>query len=209
MKHLCQFVIVVVLTVVYINISRSIIPEPLMVRHITLSLPGTEAKSYDGLDTVQLDCMARNIFFEARGESAKGKAMVGFVVLARTQSPHFPDTVCDVVHQANVDHLGRKIRYECSFSWYCDGINHKIDYHNPVIAKEWEQSLIVARLVMLGKVKPPINMRGVTHYHAKYVHPFWANNKNYRLVARVGDHLFYRWKKAMLPKYEPAIVAMN
>jgi spore germination cell wall hydrolase CwlJ-like protein len=33
---------------------------------------------------------------------------------------------------------------------------------------------------------------GSTHYHAKYVNPAWA--KDFALVGRIGEHIFYRWE---------------
>lgn len=172
---------------------------------INLPIPAQTSTAYDPLDHVQLDCLAHNIFFEARGESAKGKAMVGFVVMERTLSPHFPHTICGVVHQANTDKNGKIIKYKCSFSWYCDGKEHYVDFHNPISEKEWQQSYLIAKLIMLNQLKAPIDMAGVTNYHASYVKPFWSkDHKNFRLVAKIGDHLFYRWRKATYPKIELA-----
>src|ERR1700758_3275653 len=85
-----------------------------------LAIPQSVSVSHHGiLDHEQLDCMARNIFFEARGEPARGKAMVGLVVLERVQSPHFPHTICEVVQQAVHDPHGHIIQNKCQFSWYC------------------------------------------------------------------------------------------
>jgi spore germination cell wall hydrolase CwlJ-like protein len=173
---------------------------------VAVALPHNTLLPVQMLDMVQLDCMAQNVFFEARGESANGKMMVAMVVLERTMSPHFPSTVCGVVHQANLDADGYPIKYQCSFSWVCDGEKHDIDFTNDTVAKEWEQSYTIAKLVMLGALKPKLDMEGVTHYHANYVKPFWIKSKNYKLVARVGDHLFYRWSKATLPKLNVASI---
>jgi spore germination cell wall hydrolase CwlJ-like protein len=168
-----------------------------------LPIPQTATLTQHSLiDHDQLDCMARNIFFEARGEPARGKAMVGLVVLERIQSPHFPHTVCQVVEQAEHDANGNIIRNKCQFSWVCDGKDHYIDLDNPCVQEEWKQSYLVAEMVMLHQVKEKIDMDGVTHYHNGTVSPDWAHNKNYRLVARIGHHLFYRWKNALLPKIE-------
>lgn len=173
---------------------------------VPLALPPNTQQQVKMLDMVELDCMARNVFFEARGENANGKMMVATVVLERTMSPHFPGTVCGVVNQANTDANGKIIKYQCSFSWVCDGEKHDIDFTNEAVAKEWEQSYTIAKLVMLGALKPKLDMEGVTHYHAKYVKPFWSKDKNYKMVARVGDHLFYRWKKATMPKLNVAAI---
>lgn len=165
---------------------------------IKLAIPPSRSVSHHFLDSVQLDCLARNVFFEARGESAEGKAMVAFVTIQRTKSAHFPDTICRVVHEGSMD--GGK---GCQFSWVCNGKNHTIDFYNKTIDKEWQQSYKIARMVMLGILKPPIDMDGITNYHAQYVHPKWArDHKDFKFVAIIGHHLFYRWKKADMPKIQ-------
>jgi len=166
---------------------------------ISIPIPHQSIKK-EPLDTVQLDCLAKNIYYEARGESAKGKMMVAMVVIERTRSPHFPATICGVVHQANTDSAGRIIKNQCAFSWYCSGKPTTPDFSDPVVQREWAESYTIAKLVMSGKIRPTIDMDGVTHYHANYVKPSWSRNKNYKLVARIGDHLFYRWKMANKPK---------
>lgn len=153
------------------------------------------------IDYQALQCMTENIFFEARGESDEGKAMVGVVVIQRMKSPHFPDTVCGVVHQAITDNNGFPIKNLCQFSWYCDGRTDSINLHNEQVADEWIASQKIARAVLSGKYKKlMVKYTGVTHYHADYSDPYWAHNKNYRMVIRVGSHMFYRWKKADDPQ---------
>src|SRR5687768_8008921 len=54
-------------------------------------------------DQVELECLAKTIYFEARGESEQGQRAVAAVVLNRVRSPDFPDSVCEVVHQGGTD----------------------------------------------------------------------------------------------------------
>lgn len=61
-----------------------------------------------------LDCLAAAVYYEARGESAAGRAAVAQVVLNRTGRPGFPKTVCAVVYQ------GAKSG-DCQFSFVCNG----------------------------------------------------------------------------------------
>ncbi len=51
------------------------------------------------LTPIQLDCMAKNIYFEAAVESTAGKMAVAHVTLNRVNSKRFPTTVCGVVKQ--------------------------------------------------------------------------------------------------------------
>jgi spore germination cell wall hydrolase CwlJ-like protein len=208
MKSFCSFIAWLSVTGFCMLMAAALFSMFYVKPHVLVNLPipnqGSQFNHYP--DTVQLDCMARNIFFEAGNQSAKGKMMVGMVVLERTKSPHFPSTVCGVVEQANLTASGNIIKHECSFSWMCDGKQHVVDFDNPTVRQTWNQSYTIAKLVMSGKLRPHIDMSGVTHYHANYVKPDWARNKNYKLVAVVGNHMFYRWKKANLPKLQ---VAMN
>jgi spore germination cell wall hydrolase CwlJ-like protein len=209
MKTFCQIVAFITFTGFSMLVSGALFKMVILDPRVTIELP-VPSNPYtlskgEYVDTQQLDCMARNLFFEARGESAKGKVMVAYVVLERTKSVHFPDTICGVVNQANHDELGRIIRYQCSFSWVCDGLNHSDDFSDPSLNKEWEQSYEIAKDVMLGKIKAPIDMTGVTNYHANYVKPYWAKDfKDFKLVATIDHHLFYKWRKATLPKLELA-----
>ena len=58
-----------------------------------------------------LDCLALNIYFEARGEPLQGKLAVGHVVINRVGDEKFPANVCQVVLQG-----GEAVRYRCQFS---------------------------------------------------------------------------------------------
>lgn len=58
-------------------------------------------------------CLAKAVYFEARGESLQGQVAVAEVILNRVESPRYPHSVCGVVQQAG--HGG------CQFSFTCDG----------------------------------------------------------------------------------------
>ena len=46
-----------------------------------------------------VDCLARNVYYEARGESLAGQYAVAEVTMNRKASLGYPKTVCDVVYQ--------------------------------------------------------------------------------------------------------------
>src|SRR5688572_22282571 len=58
--------------------------------------------------TLELRCLAENIYFEARGEPLKGQYAVAEVTLNRMVSPFFPDSECDVVHEKRWDPLRKR-----------------------------------------------------------------------------------------------------
>ena len=59
------------------------------------------------------DCLAFDVYFEARGEPEAGQYAVAEVTMNRVASGRYPDTVCGVVHQKNWDPLRK--RYVSAF----------------------------------------------------------------------------------------------
>ena len=49
------------------------------------------------LSDKDVDCLARNIFYEAGSEPIEGKVAVGMVTINRTQDERYPQNVCGVV----------------------------------------------------------------------------------------------------------------
>lgn len=122
-------------------------------------------------------CLTEALYFEARGESVKGQFAVAEVILNRVDSARFPNTACKVVNQGT----GR--RFQCQFSYTCDGRNE--DIHEQAA---WNRAGKVARILMDG-TKRDLTL-GATHYHTKSVRPRWS-----RVFARtvtIGAHHFYR-----------------
>jgi spore germination cell wall hydrolase CwlJ-like protein len=130
-----------------------------------------------------VECLARNIYFEARGESVKGQEAVGLVTLNRTKDDNYPKSVCDVVYQAERDQRGNPIRDRCQFSWYCDGRADVI--HDQEV---YEESEAVARRVLFDRLEDFTH--GAVNYHADYVRPRWASGVVQ--TAEIGRHIFYR-----------------
>src|SRR5262245_54546256 len=124
----------------------------------------------------ELDCLAKTIYFEARGESEKGQRAVAAVVLNRVRSSRFPDTICDVVHQ------GGTASRDCQFSWWCDGLSDK-----PKDRKAWERAVAIARDVINGAPDPT---KGALYFHETHVSPSWRTQL--RRVATIGSHIYYR-----------------
>jgi spore germination cell wall hydrolase CwlJ-like protein len=122
-------------------------------------------------------CLAEALYFEARGESVRGQFAVAEVVLNRVTSGRFPDSVCGVVHQ------GTGKRYQCQFTYNCDGMKEVIHEKGA-----WIQAGKIARLMLDGA--PRQLTAGATHYHTKSVRPRWS--RQFDLTATIGVHRFYR-----------------
>ncbi|WP_372884908.1 cell wall hydrolase [Shimia sp.] len=122
-------------------------------------------------------CLAEALYFEARGESTKGQFAVAEVILNRVDDDYYPASLCDVVNQGT----GRK--YQCQFTYTCDGLSDKI--REP---QAYERVGKVARLMMDGA--PRELTSGATHYHTKAVSPSWS--RKFKRTATIGVHHFYR-----------------
>jgi len=133
-----------------------------------------------------LHCLATAVYFEARGESAKGQRAVAEVVLARTRVKGRPKSVCGVVYQ------GSHRKWRCQFSFACDG---RSDVARNKKAWKRAKKIAAAALRARGKAKTKV-VRGATFYHARYVKPRWA--KHMIVVARIGSHIFYKPKHGRL-----------
>jgi spore germination cell wall hydrolase CwlJ-like protein len=116
-----------------------------------------------------LECLARNVYYEARGESPAGQYAVAEVTMNRRASPFYPKTLCEVVYQKS------------AFSW-TEG-----DVDAPA-GPEWRRALKIAEEVYYQRRAPALP--GVLHYHATYVRPDWSKDRV--RVARIGRHVFYR-----------------
>lgn len=138
----------------------------------------------------QAQCMALNIYHEARDGSVLGQRAVAMVTLNRVESQRYPDDVCSVVYQANRDSNGNIIRHQCQFSWFCDGKSDRPNTENVIEARAWElaQEIAIEMIVDYGTMED--FTEGSTMYHADWVNPYWADD--YEFVTRIDDHLFYR-----------------
>ena len=85
----------------------------------------TEKQIYASDEHVQ--CLAMNMYHEARDQGTAGKLAVSAVVMNRVNDNRFPNSVCEVVLQGPTrpswkdPSISYPIRNRCQFSWYCDG----------------------------------------------------------------------------------------
>lgn len=120
-------------------------------------------------------CLAKALYFEARGETIKGQVAVAEVILNRVDSRAYPNSVCAVVHQGG--------RRGCQFSFVCDGKADKIRER-----AAYEHVAKIAKVMLDGA--PRTLTQGATHFHTGQVRPRWAHR--FPRTARIGAHYFYR-----------------
>ena len=123
----------------------------------------------------EVECLARNMYFEARGESTAGQLAVGQVTINRTKNEHYPNTICGVVSQRH------------QFSWKWDGREDRITQ-----PKVYSQIEAMAEVLYddyyVANTFPDI-VDGATHFHTASVNPQW---KGKTLIVRIGNHNFYK-----------------
>ncbi|WP_296595474.1 cell wall hydrolase [Phenylobacterium sp.] len=139
-----------------------------------------------------LECLTEAVYYEARGESARGQAAVAQVVMNRVKHPAFPKSVCAVVFQG----AGRS---GCQFSFACDG---SMKRRRETLA--WNRARDVAARALSGALRGEIG--SATHFHTTAVSPAWAPQM--LRVANVGTHVFYRFSPYRLrvaPATAPAV----
>jgi N-acetylmuramoyl-L-alanine amidase len=140
-------------------------PEAPAVETVPHAIPVTAAMD------AELECLAGAVYFEAKGEPARGQLSVAKVILNRTTSGRFPKTACGVVRQHGQFSFVRGGRF-------------------PAIARAsaaWRQAVSIARMARDSAVESPAGK--ALFFHARYVSPGW---RGVTRVAAIGNHVFYR-----------------
>ena len=143
------------------------------------------------VDPKQLNCLAKNIFYEAGSESLSGQAAVARVVMNRI-AHGFGKNPCAVVYQVShvdklVDDEIQKVKL-CQFSWVCE--NKGDPNKNSTRYKQAEQ---VAYDVLAYDAYTEVLPKSALFFHNLTVDPLWP----YKQVAKIGNHIFYsRAKKS-------------
>jgi spore germination cell wall hydrolase CwlJ-like protein len=121
-----------------------------------------------------VECLTKNIYYEAGGEDHRGKMAVAHVTINRLKTGYWGNSICKVVYAKK------------QFSWTLAKKLPRPD------SKVWAESEAVARKVLAGH-----RIRGLTkslYYHATYIRdPQWADSKHE--VGQIGNHVFYNRAK--------------
>jgi spore germination cell wall hydrolase CwlJ-like protein len=116
----------------------------------------------------ELECMAKNLYYEARNQSEEGIQKVGFTVMNRVNSGgRWPSTICGVVYQKH------------QFSWTDESNLPNID------KKVYCRMVAIANKVMTSNYNFKAN-----HYHTLQVSPRW--DRKMIKVNTVGNHVFFK-----------------
>ncbi|MFW9078822.1 cell wall hydrolase [Pseudomonas sp. P2757] len=141
-----------------------------------------EVQAVDPAGIAPLDdpitCLARSIYWEAKGRNTPEMEAVASVVMNRLGHDGFPGTVCEVVKQ------GSETR-SCQFSWWCDGRSDQVKED-----AEYTLAKKIAGKALNRQLKD--RTRGALYFHDRNVHPSWA--REYTKTAETGRFLFYKPK---------------
>ena len=144
----------------------SIVPQrPLTLDELVVTYAG------DATADTEQDCLAKAVYFEARGEPLEGQLAVAEVVMNRAASGRYPGTLCEVITQP------------WQFSFIQKGRFPTPDFGSD----SWRKAVAVARIAQghLADTLPS----DVLWYHATYVSPGWG--KRLHRTAQIGLHIFY------------------
>ena len=130
----------------------------------------------------QVECLAKNIYWEAAHEPFEGKVAVAQVTINRVNDGRFANDICAVVYQKNVVYT----KVVCQFSWFCE-TNHLTRSAHP---KLYMESEAVAKKVLLENYRLD-GFKDALYYHADYVDPKWKKER----IGKIGRHIFYKEKR--------------
>lgn len=118
----------------------------------------------------ELHCLAGAVYFEAKGESLYGQLAVARVVIARKDSPRFPNSICGVVYQKS------------QFSFVRGGRMPRIQTGSA----HWRNAVAIAKIAQANGWAS--KAEGALFFHARYVNPGWRLDR----MTAIDNHIFYR-----------------
>lgn len=151
------------------DIRRPLAPLPPLQRP---KAPALEPASHSAADMI---CLARAVYFEARGEPIEGQIAVAQVVMNRVRSSG--DGICAVVYK------GQERAEKCQFSFACHAHRQPSE-----TVPAWTQAQWIAEDVATGRAFLR-ELDRAEHFHTIHVKPVWRHGL--KIVRRIGLHVFY------------------
>ncbi|HKX22600.1 MAG TPA: cell wall hydrolase [Rhizorhapis sp.] len=118
----------------------------------------------------EMQCLAGTVYFESKGESLAGQLAVARVVINRSRSGEFPDSICGVVHQPS------------QFSFLRGGRIPDVK----TSSRDWREAVAIAQIAMADAWNS--EAEGALYFHARRVSPGWNRSR----LAAIDNHIFYR-----------------
>lgn len=164
------------------NAGVRLFENNVQIEHIKMEIPSVYTIErmviFSAPSPSEIECMARNLYFEARNHGMNGMMAVANVTINRMHSSNWPDSACGVIYQ--------KIKNTCQFTWVCQlhsskqtpSPKHDGDMNALQMARD------IAYKALSGQL--PDNVKGATHYNTTPVKS-WRK----KMLVKIGDHLFY------------------
>ena len=105
--------------------------------------------------TAAKECLAVNMYHEARDQGTAGRLAVSAVVLNRVRDSRFPNTVCEVVYQAQM-----KLKAKQNPKKMDNKIEHKLDDYFKKMLEKQIQKLVTDGKFSISKVETKFNDKG-------------------------------------------------
>ena len=143
----------------------------------------------EDLKSEAVECLALNMYHEARGQGTAGELAVTTVVMNRVNDSRFPNTICGVVKQGPTRPSWKDpkilfpIKHKCQFSWYCDGKSDKVKD-----TECYKDILLIAEVMYTYETED--FTQGSLWYHNPKVKPKWS--MVYTKTVKIDNHIFYK-----------------
>ena len=120
----------------------------------------------------EASCMATALYHEARGETKSGMAMIGLIILNRTKSPKYANTVCEIIKERN------------AFQWYQYSKHNRPKEHSRYLLAQ-----VVAKDLLSGRYDGKMSSSVLWFKVCNHPSEFFSKLKIY---SRQSNHCFYR-----------------
>lgn len=156
---------------IFLALALLLATTPLSIGVVSIeSSPHTPHQISDTQKTRELQCLAKNIYFESRNQPFHGKIAVAQVTVNRVQhETNFKSTICGVVYEKK------------QFSWTSEKVFVRDE-------KAWEEAKQIASAVVAGTLR--LHNFDALYFHTKQISPKWKKSK--KVVRIIGDHIFYK-----------------
>lgn len=150
---------------------------PSLKQHLPINI--AEADAIIGKDRNNLECLAWNLYFEARGGTRPEKIAVAWVPINRMNDSKFSQDICTNIFQ--YIQVGKKRSWQ--FSW----ANRILSKNFKREEAAWTDVQRIALGVLMNKLADP--SKGALYFHHKDVQLTFTP-RSARLL--LGSHYFYR-----------------
>ena len=137
---------------------------------LLIGLLATTASASFPTTNAEIECLAKNIYFEARGEPLAGQFAVAYITLNRVEDSRWSDTICEVVYEPGPQ-----------FAWTA---NERAVSDN----SSWETALLVARTSISLHIRLGVD----TTDGAVYFTTGGRESFHDEMTLQVGGHTFYK-----------------